>query len=188
MVLIAPKLVAVATFFRLMLEALLVPPPVVSDANILSSVPSVNVPPPFTVSAPAVNAAVWLAIPAVISVSAPPRVLTAPPSVIPPEPLVIDTSNALDIVEPIDPPEPIVTPLSAVFAVSASDAAALPVRFIAAFTVTLPPVDSSDDTPPNFTSPSTVNPPTLVTFSASVVVTDRILVAAPTFFKLMLVA
>ncbi len=175
---ILPKLVAVPAFFRLMLAALPGLIPVVSDVNMLSCVSSVNVPPPLSVSAPAVKAAVWLAVPEVVSVSAPPRVLTAPPSVMPPEPLVIDTSNALDIVEPIDPPEPIVTPLSAALAVSASDAAALPVRFIAAFTVTLPPVDVSDDTPPKFTAPPTVSVPPLATVSAPVVVTSPTLVAS----------
>ncbi len=184
----APKLVAVAAFFRLMLLALLVPPPVVSEPNMLSSAPSVNVPPPLSVNAPAVNVAVWLAVPVVVSVSAPPCAMAPPPNVLigprsemPPKPLVIATSNALVDVDPIDPPVPIVTPLSAALAVNASDPAALPVRLIAAFTVTLPPVDSSFDMPsPMLTAAPTVSAPTLVTFSAPVVVTGPTLSAVMT--------
>ncbi len=168
------KLVVTAMFFRSMLAALPVPP-VVSDVNLLSSVPSVNVPPPLSVNAPAVNAAVWIAVPAVVSVSAPPRVLTAPPSAIPPEPPMIATPNASDIVDPIEPVNPAIelidTDLSAALA-SANDAVCVPVRLIAAFTNTLPPVDSSFDMPsPTLTPSTTARSPTLETFSVVAVVT-----------------
>ncbi len=111
--------------------------------------------------------------------------LTAPPSVIPPdapEPPVIDTPNASDIVAPIEPVNPAIelidTDLSAALA-SANDAVCVPVRLIAAFTDTLPLVDSSFDSPvPKFTTSTTVNAPPLVTFSAPVVVTGPTLVAS----------